>query len=122
MFLVYNGTLPKGIIMLVNLLSKLPTSALIRILLAYRKIMSATATHYKNRANKKLSEYKSSYHLHLLMVAMYKDLNIQKLIEKPKFVQEIEADLETAKYYEGWIRKIDETIRDLEVADSLNAK
>ena len=108
--------------MLVNMLSKLPTSALIRILLAYRKIMSATATHYKNRANKKLSDYKAPYYIHLHMVKLYEDYNIQKPIEKPKFVQKIEADLETAKYYEGWIREIDETIRDLEVADSLNAK
>ena len=122
MFLVYNGTLPKGNIMLVKLLSKLPTSALIRILLAERKIMSATATHYKNRVNKKLSDHKTSYLLHLLMVKLYKDHNIQKPIEKPEFVQEIEADLETVKCYEDWIRKIDETIWQFEVADSLNAK
>ena len=108
--------------MLVNLLSKLPTSALIRILLSYRKIMSAAATHYKNRANKKLSEYKTSYDIHLLMVAMYEELKIQKLLEKPKFVQEIEADIETAKYYEGWIREIDETLLGLEVANAHNAK
>ena len=108
--------------MLVNLLSKLPTSVLIRILLAYRKIMSATATHYKNRANKKLSEYKTPYDIHLLMVKLYEVYNIQKPVEKPKFVQEIEADLESAKYYESWIREIDETIRDLEVADLLNSK
>ena len=108
--------------MLVNLLSKLPTSALIRILLASRKLMSATSTHFKNRANKKFTDNRSSYRLHLIMVEMYKDLNIQKPIKKPKFVQEIEADLEKAKYYEGWIREIDETLWDLEVADSLNAK
>ena len=108
--------------MLVNLLSKLPTSALIRILLSYRKIMSAAATHYKNRANKKLSDYKASYCIHLLMVKLYENYNIQKPIEKPKFVQEIEADLETAKYYEGWIREIDETLWDLEVANAHNAK
>ena len=108
--------------MLVKLLSKLPTSALIRILLANRKLMSATATRYTNRAHKKALEYRASYTVHLFMVKLYKDQNIQKPIEKPKFVEEIEADLEKAKYYEGWIREIDETLWDLEVADSLNAK
>ena len=108
--------------MLVKLLSKLPASVLIRILLAERKIMSATATHYKNRANKKFSDNRGLYHLYLAMVKIHKDLNIQEPIKKPKFVQEIEADLETAEYYEGWIRKIDETIWQFEVADSLNTK
>ena len=108
--------------MLVKLLSKLPTSALIRILLAERKIMSATATHYRNRANKKLSDYKVSYYFHHVMEKLYKDHNIQRPIEKPKFVQEIEADLESAKYYEGWIREIDETLWDLEAANVHNAK
>ena len=108
--------------MLVKLLSKPPTSALIRILLAERKLMSAAATHFKNRANKKLSEYKTSYYIHLLIVKLYKDHNIQKPIEKPKFVQEIEADLETVKYCEDWIQKIDETIWQFEVADLLDTK
>ena len=108
--------------MLVKLLSKLPTSALIRILLAERKIMSATATHYTNRANKKLSDNRALYRLHLIMVQMHKDLNSQEPIKKPKFVQEIEADLDAAKYFEDWIQKIDETIWQFEVADSLNAK
>ena len=108
--------------MLVKLLSKLPTSALIRILLAERKIMSATATHYKNRANQKFSDNKALYRLHLIMVQMHKDLNIQEPIKKPKFVQEIEADLETIKYYEDWIQKIDETIWQFEVANAHNAK
>ena len=108
--------------MLVKLLSKLPTSALIRILLAERKLMSAAATHFKNRANKKLSDYKAAYDIHLLMVEMYKELRIQKLIEKPKFVQEIEADLDAAKCYEGRIQKIDETLWQFEVADLLDTK
>ena len=108
--------------MLVKLLSKLPTSALIRILLAERKIFSATSTHFKNRANKKFSDNRALYRLHLIMVQMHKDLNIQEPIKKPKFVQEIEADLDAAKYFEAWIRKIDETLWQVEVADSLNAK
>ena len=108
--------------MLVNLLSKLPTSALIRILLSYRKIMSAAATRYTNRAHKKALEYRASYTVHLFMVKLYEDYNIQKPIEKPKFVQEIEADLETIKYYEDWIQKIDETIWQFEVANAHNAK
>ena len=108
--------------MLVKLLSKLPTSVLIRILLAERKIMSATATHFKNRANKKALEYRASYTVHLITVELYKDQNIQKPIEKPKFVEEIEADLESADRYEEWIRKIDETLWQLEVGYLLNAK
>lgn len=108
--------------MLVKLLSKLPTSVLIRILLAERKFMSATSTHYKNQANKKFSDNKALYRLHLIMVQMHKDLNIQEPIKKPKFVQEIEADLETAEHFEGWIQKIDETIWQFEVADWLDTK
>ena len=108
--------------MLVKLLSKLPTSALIRILLAERKLMSAAATHFKNQAHKKALEYRASYAVHLFKVELYKDQNIQKPIEKHKFVEEIEADLESADRYEEWIRKIDETLWNLEVADLQNAK
>ena len=108
--------------MFAKLLSKLPTSVLIRILLAERKLMSAAATHFKNRAHKKALEYRASYAVHLFKVELYKDQNIQKPIEKPKFVEEIEADLESADRYEEWIRKIDETLWQLEVADLLNAK
>ena len=45
-----------------------------------------------------------------------------KPTKKPKFVQEIEADLESADRYEEWVRKIDETLWQLEVGDLLNAK
>ena len=84
--------------------------------------MSAAATHFKNRAHKKALEYRASYAVHLFKVELYKDQNIQKPIEKPKFVEEIEAHLETAKYYEDWVWKIDETLWYLEVSDLLNAK
>ena len=108
--------------MLVKLLSKLPTSVLIRILLAERKLMSATATHFTNRAHKKALKNRASYAVHLLTEELYKDQNIQKPIEKPKFVEEIEADLENAKFFEEWVRTIDETLWNLEVADLPNAK
>lgn len=108
--------------MFVKLLSKLPTSALIRILLAERKLMSAAATHFKNRANKKALEYRASYTVHLITVELYKDQNIQKPIEKPKFVEEIEAYLENAKRYEDWVRTIDATLWSLEVSATHNAK
>ena len=108
--------------MLVKLLSKLPTSVLIRLLLAERKLMSATSTRYKKRANQKLSDNRALYKIHLFLVKMYEDLNIQKPIEKPKFLQEIEADLEAADNFEEWVRKIDETLWQLEVADLYNAK
>ena len=108
--------------MLVKLLSKLPTSVLIRILLAERSFLSTAATRRKTRANEKLSEYRVSYDIHLFLVKMYEDLNIQKPIEKPKFLQEIEADLEVADHFEEWVRKIDEALWQLEVADSFNSK
>ena len=108
--------------MLVKLLSKLPTSVLIRILLAERKLMSAAATHFKNRAHKKALEYRASYAVHLFKVELYKDQNIQKPIEKPKFVEEIEAYLENAKRYEDWVRTIDATLWSLEVSATHNAK
>ena len=108
--------------MLVKLLSKLPTSALIRILLAERKLMSAAATHYKNRANKKLSDNRTSYILHLATVQMNDAFNIQKPIEKPKFVQEIEADLEAARHYEDWVWTIDTTLWNFEVPTTHNTK
>ncbi len=108
--------------MLVKLLSKLPTSALIRILLAERKLMSAAATHFKNQADKKLTDNRALYSLHLIMVQLHNDLNIQKPMEKPKFLQEIEADLEDADRYEEWVRKIDETLWNLEVSATHNSK
>ena len=108
--------------MLVKLLLKLPTSALIRILLAERKLMFAAATHFKNQANKKFSDNRARYTVHLLLVKLYKDHNIQNPIEKPKFVQEIEADLEAADRYEEWVRKIDETLWQFEVSATHNAK
>ena len=108
--------------MLVKLLSKLPTSALIRILLAERKIMSAAATHFKNRANKKLSDYRALYSLHLIMVKLNNDLGNQKPIKKPKFLQEIEADLENAEFYEDWVWTIDTTLWNLEVSTTHNSK
>ena len=108
--------------MLVKLLSKLPTSALIRILLAERKLMSAAATHFKNRANKKLSDNRTSYILHLATVQMNDAFNIQKPIEKPKFLQEIEADLEAARRYEDWVWTIDTTLWNFEVPTTHNTK
>lgn len=108
--------------MLVKLLSKLPTSALIRILLAERKLMSAAATHFKNRANKKLSDYRTPYILHLATVQMNDAFNIQTPIEKPKFLQEIEADLEAARRYEDWVWTIDKTLWNFEVSTTHNSK
>ena len=109
-------------VMLVKLLSKLPTSVLIRLLLAERGIMSATSTRYKNRANKKLSENKASYAIHLLLVKLYKDHNLQKPIQKPKFLLEAEADLKAAARCEDWIQKSDELLWQYELLHTSNSK